>query len=195
MRIRNLQLLSLGLMAPLFLGSCSMNINKDKTADGKKHVDIETPMGSLHVSDQADVKETGMSVYPGATPKAKDDSSDEKSANVNISGPGFALRVVAAEFESDAAPDKVLSYYKSELKKYGNVLECHGNWHGGGNADIHSGKDESKPVSCESNDNGKSVELKVGTEGNQHIVAVEPKEGKTNFALVYVKIHGKDAQI
>jgi hypothetical protein len=40
------------------------------------------------------------------------------------------------------------------------------------------------------------VELKVGTEDNQHIVAVKPDGKGSRFALVYVRTHaGKDDTI
>jgi hypothetical protein len=38
--------------------------------------------------------------------------------------------------------------------------------------------------------------LKVGTEGNQHIVSVKPNSNGTRFALVYVRMHtGSDNTI
>src|SRR2546422_6268209 len=107
----------------LALVACSVNVKKDE--QGKdKNVDINTPFGGIHVNENADVRDTGLSVYAGARLKKKDDSGDEKSANVNISTGEFGLKVVAVEYESDAAPGKLVAYYKNELKKYGNVLEC-----------------------------------------------------------------------
>jgi len=51
----------------------------------------------------------------------------------------------------------------------------------------------SKPVSCGNDGSGDSVELKVGTEGNQHIVAVKPNSKGSRFALVYVRMRtGKE---
>ena len=43
--------------------------------------------------------------------------------------------------------------------------------------------------------NGNKIELKVGTKENQHIVAVEPQGNGSNFSLVFVRTHGKDAEI
>jgi len=37
--------------------------------------------------------------------------------------------------------------------------------------------------------------LNVGTKENQHIVAVEPEGKGSSFSLVYVRTHGKDAEI
>jgi hypothetical protein len=191
--------LSLGaLMAALcLLPACSINANdKHNSKDGETHVDIKSPMGDLHVSEQADIREAGLTLYPGAKPAPKDNGDDKKSANVNLSIPGFSLKVVAAEFLSDDAPDKVIAYYDKELQKYGKTIQCKGEW-SGGHANASPGKDEgAKPVSCGNSGSGDSVELKVGTEGNQHIVAVKPNRPGTRFALVYVRTHaGKDDTI
>src|SRR5215471_4393669 len=60
-------------------------------------------------------------------------------------------------------------------------------------SDKSSGK--SKELKCDE-DSGPVTELKVGTEDNQHIVAVEPEDGKgTHFALVYVHTRGKQGEI
>jgi hypothetical protein len=55
---------------------------------------------------------------------------------------------------------------------------------------------ESKQLKCDS-DGGPVTELKVGTEDNQHVVAVEPRDsGKgATFALVYVRARGKQGDI
>ncbi len=178
--------LSLGALfaALCVLPACSINANdKRNSKDGVAHVDIKSPMGDLHVSEQADIRDAGLTLYPGAKPAPKDDSDDKKSANVNLSFPGFSLKVVAAEFTSDDAPDKVIAYYNKELPKYGKRN--------------YNGKDDmSKPVSCGNDGSGDSVELKVGTEGNQHIVAVKPNSKGSRFALVYVRMRtGKEDTI
>jgi len=181
------------------LPGCSINVkDKSNSKDGEARVDIKSPIGDLHVDERPDIRDTGLTVYPGAKPAPKDNSEDKKSANVNISVPGFALKVVAAEFVSDDSPDKVIAYYSKDLLRYGKPIECHGRWTGGDvgvNADKHDGL--SKPVSCrEGGGSGDSVEIKVGTEGNQHLVAVK-RDGKgARFALVYVRTHtGKDDTI
>jgi hypothetical protein len=187
--------LSLGaLFATLcVLPACSIRTN-DNAKDGEKQVDIKSAVGDLHVSEQADIRDSGLTVYPGAKPAPKDDGGD-KGANVNLSVPGFALKVVAAEFISDDAPDKIIAYYNKELPKYGKPIQCHGGWNGG-HKDYDNKDDLSKPVSCGSNGSGDSVELKVGTEGNQHIVSVKPNSQGSRFALVYVRIRtGKDDTI
>jgi hypothetical protein len=175
------------------LAGCSVNVKKNDGGEDKK-VDIETPFGGIHVSNDVDVRDTGLDVYPGARQKPKTNDGDEKSANVNISTSKFGLRVVAVEFLSDDPPEKLIKFYKDQLKKYGSVVECHTSHHHvtvnrGGD---HKGGDADKPVSCDSDNNGKVVELKVGTEGNQHVVAVEPEGKGSSFALVYVRTRGDE---
>jgi len=178
------------------LPACSINVDKDSNKEGAKHVDITSPLGDLHVSEQADIRDSGLSVYPGATPAPKDKSDDEKSANVNLALPGFQLKVVAAEFLSDAAPDKITAYYDKELQKFGKPIQCRGAYESGGHVDTHDHDDLAKPVTCDKSDSGDGLELKVGTEGNQHIVAVKPNSRGTRFALVYIRMHtGKDNTI
>jgi hypothetical protein len=177
------------------LPGCSINV-KDKDKAGESRVDIKTPLGNIHVDEQVDISASGLALYPGARPAEKKDSGDKKSANVNISGPGFGLKVVAGEFISEDSSDKVLSYYSKELQKFGKVVECHGHWNGANVGHVsHDGKNGTKPVACSGDEKGSTVELKVGTEDNQHIVEVEPNGKGTKFALVYVRTHGSDDTI
>jgi hypothetical protein len=182
--------------AMLTLPGCSVNVKKDSEGQEKK-VDIETPVGKLHVSKDADVRDTGLPVYPGARRKEKDDDGEQNSAHVNISSNLFGLKVVAIEYLSEDPPEKLIAYYKDQLKKYGSVLECHtGKSHVGasmnpGDAD----SSESKRLKCDEDQNGKTIELKVGTEENQHIVSIKPGDsGKgSDFGLVYIQMRrGKD---
>ena len=190
--------MSLGAMflALSIFPACSINVDKDGNKEGSKHVDIKSPVGDLHVSEQADIRDAGLSVYPGAKPAPKEDSDNEKSANVNLSLPGFQLKVVAAEFLSDDAPDKVTAYYDKELQKFGKPIQCRGAYKSHANVNSHGENDLAKPVTCDKSEGGDGLELKVGTEGNQHLVAVKPNSKGTRFALVYVRMHtGKDTTI
>jgi hypothetical protein len=177
--------------ALLLLPACSVNVKKEANGQDKQ-VDVNTLFGGVHVSKQADAADVGLAVYPGAHLKEKDSNGSDKSANVNISGFGYGIKVVALEYESDDAPAKVLSFYKDQLKKYGNVLECHtskGNWN------VNMGKNDSKELRCEGSGGGKNIELKAGRTDDQHIVEVESEGKGSSFSLVYVRTHGKDADI
>jgi len=174
------------------LAACSVNVKKEQNGEDKQ-VDIDTPLGGIHVSKNANPEDVGIPIYPGARLKQKDSSGDDKSANVNVSGFGYGVRVVALEYDSDASPAKVLAFYQDQLKKYGKVLVCH-TAHIDVNADVKTHDDGMHELTCDEN-SGANVELKVGSKENQHIVAVEPEGNGSSFSLVYVHTHGKDADI
>lgn len=178
--------------AALSFSACSVNVKKDNGGDDK-NVDIKTPFTDIHVEKNADARDTGLPVYPGARLKPKS-GNDDSSANVNLSAFGFGLKVVVLKYESDDSASKVQKFYEGQLKKYGSVLQCHTshgkNWTENPGHDSNSGQ-----LKCEGDDSGNVVELKSGTEGNQHIVAVEPQGKGTDFTLVYVHTHGKEDTI
>jgi hypothetical protein len=184
--------LGFAIVVALLLPACSINVKKEQNGEDKQ-VDIDTPVGGIHVSKGANVADVGLAVYPGARLKQDDSDGNDKSANVNISSFGFGLKVVALEYQSDDSPAKLIAYYKDQLKKYGKVLECHTS-HLDVNPDIKGLDRGSHELTCEGS-NGSNVELKVGTKENQHIVAVEPDGRGSSFSLVYVRTHGKDADI
>jgi hypothetical protein len=174
--------------------ACSVNV-KNKNDGDNDQVDINTPVGGIHVSEDAKAADTGLPVYPGARLKPKDSNGDDKSANVNISGFGYGIKVVALEFESDDSPEKILAFYREPLKKYGSILECHTAEHLDVNTNLNDKSDKNSHVLTCGGKTGDNIELKVGTKENQHIVAVEPEGKGSSFSLVYVRTHGKDADI
>jgi hypothetical protein len=184
---------ALSLTLLILLPACKINVNKADNGEEKK-VDIRTPLGGIQVNNEANARDTGISVYPGAHEKPKSGNNGGQ-ANVNISSGFFGVKVVVVEFLSDDAPEKVTAYYRDQLKKFGNVLECHTTNHGGDpDIRINPGHDKDRKdnkLSCD-HDSGPTIELKVGTQDNQHVVAVSPQDsGKgTDFALVYVATRG-----
>lgn len=182
------------LIGAMLISGCSVNVKKEANGQDKQ-VDINTLVGGIHVSNDADASDTGLPVYPGAHLKQKDSNGDDKSANVNISGFGYGLKVVALEYESQDPADKLIDFYRDQLKKYGNVLECHTSKR----LDLNTSYSDksgsgSHELTCDSS-HGNNVELKVGTKENQHIVAVESEGKGSSFSLVYVRTHGKDSDI
>jgi hypothetical protein len=169
------------------------------TDDQDKHLDIQSNAGDLHVGNDADARKAGLPLYPGARLRHDEENSD--AANLSLFTDAFALKLVVAKYDSDDVPGKIIDYYRERLKKYGKVIECHTREHGGAHADFHDDEDSkdghSKEVKCEGDNTGPVTELKVGTENNQHVVAVEPsKSGSgSTFALVYVHTRGKQGDI
>jgi len=179
-----------------------VHVSKDEHGNDKK-VDIESPFGGIHVRTNADAKDTGIPVYPGARLKPETEHN-QSSANVNISSEFFGVKVVAVAFESDDPPAKVLDFYRDKLKTYGNVLECKGGY---GHTSAKPG--ESKELTCGNEDanvvhnamrnathdaatggSGEGTELKVGTTDHAHVVEVKPRGDGSTFSLVYIQTRG-----
>jgi hypothetical protein len=180
------------------LPGCSVSV-KDHGDNGDSKVDINTPVGAIHVDENADVRDTGLSVYPGARLKPKSNDGDKKSANVNMSAFGFGLKVVALEYESDDPPAKIIAFYRDQLKRYGNVLQCRNGGFkidddvpvvGGKKGYVVGGK-----LKCDTDEGGNKVELKAGTDDNQHIVTVDPEGKGSDFAIVWLRFRGKEGEI
>jgi hypothetical protein len=166
----------------LLIAGCKIS----KQGDGEdKKVSIEAPGASLHVDTGTTANDSGLPLYPGA--QEKHNTGEEKShAHVNLNMPFLNVKVVALKFTSDDAPEKVVDFYRSKLGNYGTVLECKG---GGQDVEVGSGRGMDSPVKCDkTHGNSEDIYLKVGTEGNQHVVSVKPNGKGSEFALVYVRL-------
>src|SRR3954470_4181877 len=184
-------------LALLLLAGCSIHVKDNDRASNDsdnskdKDVTIKSPFGGLHVrTDNVDPKQVGLTVYPGATLKEKENGNDSK-ANVNIDTPWFGLKVVALSYESSDPQEKIWDYYKKELSKYGKVLECKP-----GSPDLNIVAKEKNELTC---DKGKSNNkshvnidsdensLRVGREDHQRVVGIKQSSKGTEFDLVYVE--------
>src|SRR3954462_8398857 len=165
--------------------------NGDKATESKG-AEISTPFGTLRARNEDNGAATGLAIYPGA--RLLKEKKDDHGGNVVIDTPVFGLKVVAVKYETDDSPEKVLDFYRTELKKYGHkVLECRPNHQPDDVVvgDVHKDKRDNE-LACDKDDKGSGpvTELKVGTEDNQRVVGVEQKGKSTRFALVYVRVHG-----
>src|SRR5258708_21964267 len=98
-------------VAFVFLAGCSVNVKKEPNGQDKQ-VDINTLVGGIHVSKQADVSDVGLAIYPGAHLKEKDSDGSDKSANVNISGFGLGVKGGELVYQSGEAPRKSSAFYQ-----------------------------------------------------------------------------------
>lgn len=174
----------------LLLGLLACDVKVKDQGTNKEKVDIETPAGSIHVNKSVDIAETGLDAYPKAQQVQKDSGDHENgSANVSLEGPnGEGLHVVVLHYKSDDTADKVLGFYRDQLKKYGAVTECKGNLD-------YEGNNSGRHTVCRPNNSGE-VALAVGKdEDNQRIVNVKPKDKGSEFDIVFLRIHGERGTI
>jgi len=176
--------------ATLLVAGCNITTREGK--DGNKNVEITSNLGNLKVdTEKVDAKDTGLSVYPGSRLKEREHRGDDNRANVNIDTPWFGVKVVAVTYLSDDSPEQVWDYYKKEMtSRYGAPLECRP-----GSADLKREKQDKDDLTCDDKDNRRNrkmqisiddMELKVGTDDRQRIVAVKPVGKGTQYSLVYV---------
>ncbi|MFI5088811.1 MAG: hypothetical protein ACHP7P_01975 [Terriglobales bacterium] len=170
-------LVVVALAGALLAGLSRCTIQK-KGEGANKKVDIDTPVGSLHVNTQVDPKDTGLAVYPGAT--RAEDEDRKHAANLSIDSSVFGAKVVAIKYRSDDPPDKLLDFYRKQLKSYGDVSECHGS------ISFDRGN-----MRCHETGLRGETNLVAGVEERHRIVSIKPEGKGSNFALVYVQTRGE----
>ena len=161
-----------------------------QNTEKSKNVDVRSPIGDLHMGKDADAQKAGLPIYPGARPQHTD---KEEPVNLAISTENFGMKLIVAKYETDDSAERVLAFYREKMKKYGTVLECHSSDDKNGFSHDEDDKKRNQPLKCEGDNSGPIRELKVGTEDNQRIVALEdPKDRKaTAFVIVYLRKHEK----
>jgi hypothetical protein len=193
----------LGLATAIVLSFSASMVSAQTAGDSgqDKSFDVRSSAGDMHVGSEVDQRELGLPAYPGARLRQHD--ADKNNANLALSTSVFGMKLLVVNYDSDDDAAKIVDFYRGKMKKYGKVLECHSSHHGG---NVNSGvniddsdesSSKSKELKCEGDNTGKVVELKVGTEDNQHVVAIEPAEkGKgSTIAMVYVHTRGKQGEI
>src|SRR5437763_14716502 len=105
MKSRILPFASFALLgAALALTAC-VNVKKSDNGD---NVDVKTPFGSVSVrTDEVKPEETGLSVCPGSKLVTKH-GHDHDQANANIASLWGQLKVIALNYHSEDAPEKVI---------------------------------------------------------------------------------------
>jgi len=183
-------------LALALLAALTLPVFAQQSDSQDKPFDVRSSLGDMHVGKDADAEKQGLPLYPGARPKQE---KDNDPLNFGILTESFGMKLMVAKYESADPPAKIVDFYRGKMKRFGKVLEWHSQKHRGDVA-VHDDKDskdgEDKDLKCDEN-SGPVTELKVGTEDNEHLVAIEPGEvGKgSTFALVYVHTRGKRGDI
>lgn len=138
----------------------------------------------IYFNAEAGARDVGLPVYPGARPY-RDQDENQSSAKFGLWGSTFAFKLAVVKLESNDSPQKIATFYKKALAKYGTVLDC-------STASSEAGdKSENRPshqISC-ANDKPSpgAMTFKAGTKEKQHIVGIQPNGAGSTFQLVYVE--------
>jgi hypothetical protein len=192
--------LSVAPLACLLLSGCRVIEHKD---GNKENVDISVPFGNMHVKTNGtgDTAAIGLTPYPGAVPVKDGKDDDTSSANVDMSFGNFHLGVRAASFQTSDQPDKVLAFYRKDLGRFGDVIECQNNKPVGNPTHTSQGltcddKDHSQynvsntEHGIHIGDNPSDRELRAGSGTHQHIVGIQNRNGGTKIGLVALDLPG-----
>ncbi len=186
------QFAGVALMAAALTLTTGCNVQTNKHGD-KKDVDISTPLGGMSVKTDKNVTPDalGVAAYPGASAVAE--SKDEKSANVDMHFGDFRLHIVTAKFFTSDPQQKVIDFYRKDLGRYGDVLECNKEHQA-----VGAIKKTGQGLTCD--DHGKhskvihiggkdtDEDLRAGSDRHQHIVSVETQDNGTKFTVVELEL-------
>ena len=149
---------------------------------------------SARVSEDAKIKETGLSVFPGATQVLKrDEGRSSPAALLDFAVGRFGFKLVVVTMRSDATTEAIAAFYRQDLARYGDVVDC-----SDPNAptEIITVGDavNCKPItkSRRKSTSRPDAEFRVGTKTNQRVVAIRQKDNGTEFALVHVNLNLPD---
>jgi hypothetical protein len=176
-----------GLFFVVLLAALPLAAQDNKDSNAQQSSNDNDSIG-FNLGKNASAKDVGLPIYPGAR-RQKDDSKDSSALNMNLSGGSVGFKLFVLKMESTDAPDKVATFYRKALAKYGAVLDCSNPAAAAGSTDDKS----SKKLTCEDEKpKPNEVSLKAGTKEKQHAVSVEPNGSGTTFQLVYIETKGTD---
>jgi hypothetical protein len=189
--LRMAAILAVGLAWVAGMTGCRVHVDKSANGEDKK-VQVDTPFGGVHVNtDQLTAADIGLPGYPGATAVKSD---EHQSADVHLGFGQWKLRVKVASYETSDSSDKVASFYKKALGRYGSVITCKDN------SPVGAPKTTSQGLTCADDEHHKvdtgnfhsgagNFELKAGSKRHQHILGFDNSpDGKTWFSLVMLDL-------
>ncbi len=161
-------------------------LHSAQAQDGKKDKADSKSIG-FNLSASATEKDLGLPFYPGAKPY-KEDADSDPALHMGFSNGTSGFKFVLMRLESSDSPEKIASYYRKAMAKYGTVLDCSKASGNAGKTDSDKSNEKSNTLTCEDDHADKGgYAYKVGTKQKQHVVAVEPNGKSTIVSLIYVE--------
>src|SRR5437762_12959594 len=168
-----------------FASSLAAQEKQDKEAASGKG----SQGAGIYFDAEASAKDVGLPIYPGARPH-RDKDENQSSGKFGLWGNSFAFKLAVVTLDSNDSPQKVATFYKKALAKYGTVLDC------GASSSEAGDKTESQSsnqLSCETDKPGPGeMTFKAGTKEKQHIVGIQPSGAGSILNLVYVESPNSD---
>jgi len=160
---------------------------QDKQDQNKDQKHSNKSVG-LILSGDATPQDVGLPAYPGAQ-RRKDTDNDSSALQMGLWGGNSGFKLVLLKLDSDDSPEKVATFYRRALAKYGKVLDCK-------KSEAKTEKDgesSSHEIKCDDDQPpAGGFTLKAGTKERQHIVGIEPRGSHSTISLVYLEAPKSD---
>lgn len=186
----------LALAAALVATGCHVQVEKDQNGQ-EKNVRVDTPFGGVHVrSDQTTAADLGLPTYPGA--QLAEDNQGDKSADVRLGFAQWQLHVEVVTYTTPDPQQKVITFYKSALGRFGDVIACQGNKAVGTPSVTREGltcNEDHKQVhvnGVDINDDDSGFTLRAGSKRHQHIFVLKSSGAGTRYSLVELELPAGD---
>jgi hypothetical protein len=81
-------------------------------------------IAKANISQDVESSETGLAVFPGAKRMVNKDEAEINGAKIDFAIGRYGLKVTVAKLISNATPDEIATFYKKDLARYGEVVDC-----------------------------------------------------------------------
>ena len=196
--------IALTLSALLFVVSgCSVQEHKNGNAE---NVHLHTPIGGLDVrTNDVHSADLGLPVYAGAVETGQH-GDDSGSADIHMNFGEWQLHVKAIGYQSNDPEDKLVTFYKNAMARYGDVLTCKDKialgqptetsqgltCANGHEYDVNVNLDAAKKHgNLSTTQISGTIKLLAGSPENQHIVEFSPTSHGTKFSMVMIQLPHK----
>jgi hypothetical protein len=144
----------------------------------------------FNLGQNATAKDVGLPLYPGSR-RHKDNDEDNSTLNMGLWGGNSGFKLFVMKMETTDAPEKVATFYRKALAKYGTVLDCSNAQPSDATTADDNKKKSSKVLTCEDEKpKPNEISLKSGTKSKEHAVGIQPQGTGTLYQLVYVETRG-----
>ena len=153
------------------------------------HAHADGINAGLEIQDKISVVDLGLPAYPGAVPQL-DDKEEKAGVGFSLWGGSFGIKLQVLKFRSSDSVEKISSFYREAMSRYGKVLDC----------SVSAPEDEPRDKSdkksirlrCSKDDvkAGKLV-FKVGKDDRHfRLVSFQRESDGTHFQLLKLAVNG-----
>lgn len=137
----------------------------------------------IELNDKSSAADVGLPAYPGATVRRDKDDGDGDGLNLALWGGSLGFRLSLMKFSTGDSVDKVATFYRDAMGRYGNVLDCTGP------RPAPAAPADKKVLACNKDDKGEpgGKLYKVGTPNQQRIVSIKPVSGRVEFEMLRIE--------